>query len=101
MVLCNADSNITYNKELHQRQLRICYRILYHVGLRLNEIRYLKEVDIRNAIKSAQFSAIHYKTKQAYKHVLTNKVILELKGLEDELDIVFKKFWFQISFRKE
>lgn len=45
----NAGNNFKYQKDLRQAQLRVTYTILYHVGLRINEIRNLTEKDILNA----------------------------------------------------
>lgn len=60
--LKNAGLGSSYRVELRRSQLRICSTILYRLGLRLNEIRYLQEQDIQDAIENAQFSVIHYKT---------------------------------------
>ena len=48
----NAGTTFRYQKDLKQAQLRIAYTILYHVGLRINEIRKLTEKDIRDAINT-------------------------------------------------
>ena len=68
--LCTAGCSVNYKKELRRSQLRICYTILFHVGLRLNEIRNLKLEDILDAIQISQFNLIHFKTNQAHIHVL-------------------------------
>ena len=99
--LRNAGSVCSYKKELRTAQLRICYTILYHVGLRLNEIRYLQEQDIYDAIENAQFSVIHYKTKQAYTHVLNDQAIKDLKCLKEDFKVVFKKNNFKYIFGKK
>lgn len=99
--MCNAGSAINYKKQLRQAQLRICYTILYHAGLRLNEIRYLTEKDIQNAIKISQFSVIHYKTKQAYTHVLTQQAVQDLINLESEINIIFSKNGYKYLFGKQ
>jgi len=95
-----AGSASSYKRQLRASQLRICYTILYHIGLRLNEIRYLTEQDIYDAIENAQFSVIHYKTKQAYNHVLNDQAIKDLKCLEEDFKIVFKKNNFKYIFGK-
>ena len=58
----NAGNCFKRQKELKWAQLRFAYTILYHVGLRVNEMRFFTQEDIQKAIKSAQFSVIHYKT---------------------------------------
>lgn len=97
----NAGSCYTYQKDLRASQLRIAYTILYHVGLRLNEIRNLTQQNILDAIKSSQLSVIHYKTKQAYIHVLSKRGVKELENLSTELDIVFNKYNYKYLFGKE
>lgn len=51
-------------------QLKIAYTILFYTGLRVNEIRFFQEQDIQNAIKTSQFSVIHFKQiKQKEPHI--------------------------------
>ena len=90
--LCTAGCAVTYKKELRRSQLRICYTILFHVGLRLNEIRNLTLKDILDAIQTAQFNLIHYKTNQAHIHVLSHQALEDLKSLEDDYTTVFNKY---------
>jgi integrase len=90
--LCTAGCAVTYKKELRRSQLRICYTILFHVGLRLNEIRNLTLKDILDAIQISQFNLIHYKTNQAQIHVLSHQALEDLKNLEDDYTIVFNKY---------
>jgi len=87
-----AGCAVTYKKELRRSQLRICYTILFHVGLRLNEIRNLTLKDILNAIQISQFNLIHYKTNQAHIHAISHQAIEDLKNLEDDYTIVFNKY---------
>lgn len=80
--LLNAGSSYKRQKDLRTAQLRITYTILYHTGLRINEIRHLSNEDIEKAINAAQFNIIHHKTRKAYIHVLSTQVIKDLKGLQ-------------------
>ena len=56
-----AGSSSKYKQDLRCAQLTIAYTILFYVGLRVNEIRFFKEKDIQDAIKTSQFSVIHFK----------------------------------------
>ena len=101
LFLNNAGSCAKYKKELVRAQLRICYTILYHVGLRLNEIRPLEYNDIKEAIKTSQFNLIHFKTNQAYIHVLTSEAVQDLKNLSDEITLIFQKYSYKYLFGRK
>jgi hypothetical protein len=49
-------------------------------------------------MNSAQFSLIHYKTNEAYTHVLSEKALTDLENLNDEFKIVFDKYNYQYLF---
>jgi transposase InsO family protein len=89
-----------YKRDLKSSQLKITYTILYHAGLRINEIRMLTRKEIEDAIKSSQFNIIHYKTQQAHIHVLSDKAVKDLKNLETEFKIVFDRYQYQYLFGK-
>ena len=95
-----AGSEAKYKIDLKSSQLKITYTILYHAGLRINEIRMLTRKQIEEGIKSSQFNIIHYKTQQAHIHVLSDKAIRDLKNLEAEFEIVFEKYKYQYLFGK-
>lgn len=97
----NAGNVFKYQKDLRQAQLRIAYTILYHVGLRINEIRNLSEKDIRDAIKIHQFNLIHFKTNQPHIHILSNHAVNDLKKLENEFIIIFEKYKYKYLFGKD
>ena len=99
--LANSGNCYVYQKDLKSSQLRIAYTILYHAGLRLNEIRNLTEESLLNAIESSQLNIIHYKTKQSFIHVFSKRGVKELKNLNCEFDIVFKKYKYKYLFGKE
>lgn len=96
----NAGNSFKYTKDLKQAQLRITYTILYHYGLRINEIRHLTEQDIVTAIDAAQFNLVHHKTKKTNIHVLSKKAIRDLKNLKVEFTIVFDKYKYKFLFGK-
>ena len=77
------------------------YTILYYVGLRINEIRQLKQIDIDNAISAGQFNLVHYKNKQAHIHVLSAKAVQDLKKLQLEFSTVFSQYKYNYLFGKE
>ena len=93
--LQNAGSSSQRRKDLRRAQLRITYTILYHCGLRINEIRNLTRQDIIKAIDAAQFNLVHHKTKKSHIHVLSKQAIQDLKNLKIEFYIIFEKYKFQ------
>ena len=99
--LTNAGESYQRRKDLKRAQLRITYTILYHCGLRINEIRHLNQNDIQRAIEASQFSLIHHKTKQAYVHVLSEKAVQQLKELNLEMSIIFDKYQYKYLFGKD
>jgi integrase len=98
--IANAGSVFKRQKDLKQSQIRIVYTILYYCGVRINEIRHLKQEDIQKAIAASQFSLIHHKTKQAHIHVLSKKAVQDLRKLTNEFSIVFDKYNYQYLFGK-
>ena len=74
--------------------------MLYHTGLRINEIREITEKQIFNAIVSSQLSVIHHKTKQAHFHVLSKTGVKQLKQLQAEYTIIFSKYGYKYLFGK-
>ena len=55
-------------------------------------MRYFQEQDIQNAIKTAQFSVVHYKQKEAHIHVISDLAVQELKNLKHFYEIIFVKY---------
>lgn len=98
--LANAGDSFQQRKSLKRAQLRVTYTILYYSGLRINEIRHLTQEDIERAIAASQFSLIHHKTKQAHRHVLSEKAIQDLRELNTEFYIIFEKYQFKYLFGK-
>ena len=96
-----AGSNLKYKKELKSAQLRVAYTILFYTGLRVNEIRHFQEHHIKDAIKTCQFSVIHFKQKQSYIHVISELAVQELKKLKSSYDVIFRKNKFNYLFGKE
>lgn len=100
LFLANAGSEAIYQSDLKSSQLVIAYTILYHTGLRINEIRTLTREDINNAIEISQFNLIHHKTKKAHINILSDKAIKDLRNIETHLKIVFDKYQYQYLFGK-
>ena len=96
----NAGSQANRRQDLKQSQLRIAYTLLYHTGLRVNEIREITEKNIKDAIATSQTNVIHHKTKQAHIHVLSKTGVLKLKKLKPELTAGFNKYQFKYLFGK-
>ena len=96
----NAGNSFKQQRNLKRAQLRILYTILYHVGLRLNEARYLTYDDIEKSINSSQLSIIHHKTKTPHIHILSKTSLNDLKNLKTEYQIVFQKYQFKYLFGK-
>jgi integrase/recombinase XerD len=97
----NAGSQSKRQPDLKQAQLRVAYTLLYHTGLRINEIRSVTEDQINRTIKTSQISVIHHKTKQPYIHVLSKQGLLNIKRIKPEIDIIFNKYKFKYLFGKE
>jgi len=97
----NAGSQATRQKDLKQAQLRVAYTLLYHTGLRINEIREINEKAINNAIAASQISVIHHKTKQAHIHILSKTAVIKLKQLKPECTVIFNKYPCQYLFGKD
>lgn len=100
LFLANAGSEAIYQRDLKSSQLVIAYTILYHTGVRINEIRTLTREHINNAIKISQFNLIHHKTKKAHIHILSDKAIKDLRNIDTHLKIVFDKYQSQYLFGK-
>jgi len=96
----HAGNSFKYTKDLKRAQLRITYTILYHCGLRINEIRHLNQQDILTAIDAAQFNLVQHKTQKAHIHVLSKAAIQDLKNLKVEFSIVFEKYKYQFLYGK-
>jgi integrase len=96
----NAGNSFKYTKDLKRAQLRITYTILYHCGLRINEIRHLTQQDIFTAIDAAQFNLVNHKTKKAHIHVLSKTAIQDLKNLKVEFTIVFETYKYKFLYGK-
>lgn len=90
----NAGTQYQRQKDLKQAQLRVAYTLLYHTGLRVNEIRQITKEQIEDAIKASQISVIHHKTRQPYIHVLSITAVQNFKRLKPEMEIIFKKYLF-------
>lgn len=98
--LTAAGSSAKYKQDLKCAQLKIAYSILFYVGLRVNEIRFFKEKDIQDAIKTSQFSVVHFKQREPYIHVISDLAVKELKKLKQQYDIVFVKYKYNYLFGK-
>jgi len=98
--LANAGSSCQRKKDLVRAQLRIAYTILYHCGLRINEIRHLDEKDLQIGIEAAQFNLVHHKTKKAHIHILCKKAVQDLQNLKFEFLIIFEKYQYKYLFGK-
>jgi len=86
-----AGSLAKYKQDLKCAQLKIAYTILFYTGLRLNEIRFFQEKDIQDAIKTSQFSVVHYKQKEPHIHVISDLAIQQLRKLKNYYQIIFVK----------
>ena len=100
LFFANAGTNYQRQRDLKQAQLRLAYTLLYHTGLRVNEIRQITKKEIEDAIKSSQISVIHHKTRQPYIHVLSITAVHNFKRLKPEMEIIFNKYQFKYLFGK-
>ena len=98
LFLQNAGNNFIYRKDLKEAQIRVAYTILYHTGLRINEIRMLTRKDINEAIKGGQFNVIHFKTNQAHIHVISSTAVQDLEKRYLDYQIIFDKYKYEYLF---
>ena len=96
-----AGSQSKYKQDLKCAQLTIAYTILFYTGLRVNEIRFFQEKDIQNAIKTSQFSVVHFKQKEPHIHVISDIAVQELKKLRNQLNVLFVKYKYKYLFGKD
>ena len=96
-----AETTYRYKQDLKCAQLRIGYTILFYVGLRVNEIRFLQARDIQDAIKTLQFNVIHFKQRESNIHVILDVAARELKKLKCYNDIIFVKYKYKYLFGKD
>ena len=97
----NAGNHYQRQKDLKQAQLRVAYTLLYHTGLRINEIGQITKNQIEDAIKASQINIIHHKTRQPYIHVLSITAVQNFKRLKPEMEIVFNKYQFKYLFGED
>lgn len=95
-----AGSQSKYKQDLKSAQLTVAYTILFYTGLRVNEIRIFQEKDIQDAIKTSQFSVVHFKQKEPHIHVISDRAVQELKKLKYYLEIIFVKYKYTFLFGK-
>ena len=96
-----AGTTAKYKQDLKCAQLRIAYTILFFTGLRVNEMRFFQEEHIQDAIKTSQFSVVHYKQKEPHIHVISDLAVKTLKKLEKYYEIIFIKYKYKYLFGKK
>lgn len=96
-----AGTTAKYKQDLKCAQLRIAYTILFFTGLRVNEMRFFQEEHIQDAIKTSQFSVVHYKQKEPHIHVISDLAVKTLKELEKYYEIIFIKYKYKYLFEKK
>ena len=96
-----AGTAAKYKQNLKCAQLRIAYTILFFTGLRVNEMRFFQEEHIQDAIKTSQFSVVHYKQKEPHIHVISDLAVKTLKELEKYYEIIFIKYKYKYLFEKK
>ena len=99
--LSNAGSASTRKKELIEAQLRICYTLLYHIGLRVNELRVITLQEILEAMETSQITLITYKTKQSHIYILSKQAIRDLRKRQEDFETVFYKNNYKYLFGKD
>ena len=96
----NAGSQAIRQKDLRRCQLRIAFTLLYHTGLRINEIRNLTQKEIFDGIAASQLTIIQFKTKRSHTHILSKNAVYNLKKLKPEIKVVFDKYKYKYLFGK-
>ena len=95
-----AGSQSKYKQDLKSAQLTVAYTILFYTGLRVNELRIFQEKDIQDAIKTSQFSVVHFKQKEPHIHIISDQAVQELKKLKYYIEIIFVKYKYNFLFGK-
>jgi len=58
-------------------------------------MRFFQEKDIQDAIKTAQFSVVHFKQKKSHIHIISELAVQALKKLKYHYEITFVKYKFK------
>ena len=98
LILFNAGSTASYYKSIRQAQLRITYTLLYHLKLRLNELRFR---DIQNAIQTQELRIVLSKTNKSKTFTVPVSAVKELQNLQNEFEILGKTYKFEYLFGKK
>ena len=64
-------------------------------------MRFFQEEHIQDAIKTSQFSVVHYKQKEPHIHVISDLAVKTLKELEKYYEIIFIKYKYKYLFGKK
>jgi integrase len=99
--LFNAGSNSMYQKEIKTSQLKIAYTLLYHLGLRLNELRFVSLDNIFQSMKGSQFRITLYKTNKSHNYTFSSGAQKDLERVKKELHFLSKTHGFKFIFGKK
>jgi integrase/transposase InsO family protein len=95
LFMIGAGSSQKRLRTLRTYQLRLIYTLLYHLGLRLNEIRLLTKKDLLYGMETGKFNIVHSKTKSVKIHALPPVGVDRLNELRPEIDIMFDIYEIQ------
>lgn len=101
LLVFNAGSLYSYQKETRQAQFQIAYTILYFLGLRVNELRQIKLTDILKLLEGEDLKIILHKTNRSHTCRLSLEGIEKLKELKPKIDFLIDTKKFQYLFGKE
>lgn len=101
LLMCNAGSKASYQKRIRESQLKIAYTLLFHLGLRLNEIRTIKLKTILEAMRTSELKVTLFKTNRSHNYKFSESLVEDLKALQFELDFLGGKQDFEYLFGKK
>lgn len=73
LLMQGAGDNNDQKKEVAKIQLKIISTLLYYLGLRINEIRFLPEEKLTDLMKTRKISILHEKTSTKLTHVISTE----------------------------
>jgi integrase len=92
--MINAGADLERLKHVRAAQLRIIYTLLYHLGLRVNELRFLTKNDLLLAIQTGEINIVHSKTNTVQMHVLPMNGKAKLNQLKNDIEFLFNQHGF-------
>lgn len=87
-----AGQTINRQKKLRIIQLKLIYTVLYFLGLRVNETKFLQKDDFFRAIQTGEFNIVHTKTNECQIYILPDKGKEILFSMREDICFFFDSF---------